>query len=178
MWIIFEMHHHSNEYFLRLNCVLWFTLKFVWHRGHIFVDTMSMIIFSCLNFVRLPQYNNVPKSWYHKVDTMKKTNFLWKGGLASCISGFIRPSKPIRGEYMNSQKTHKIKNLVLVAEAKNMIRINSGVIHVYTFFMPISKVFSFTPQGNMFIWKMRGYIKTNLSVIKRNNTIKFCQFQS
>ena len=57
----------------------------------------------------------------------------WNTSLARCISLFIHPSKPIRKTYPNQPKTHKIENLVLIAEDKNKIRINSGVSNVYTF---------------------------------------------
>ena len=92
-----------------------------------------MIIFLNLKSVRLPQYNNVLKSSYHKVDTMPKTLCFGKGGLASCIPWFIRPSKPIREKYKNCPKTHKLENLVLIAEEENKIQINSGVSNVHTF---------------------------------------------
>ena len=36
--------------------------RYVLHSGHIFVDTMSTIIFSCLGFLYLYQYNNVLRS--------------------------------------------------------------------------------------------------------------------
>ena len=64
---------------------------------------------------------------------MPKTLCFRKGDLASCISQFIHPSKLIREKYPSSLKSHKFKNLVLIAEAKNTICKNTGVINVYTF---------------------------------------------
>ena len=51
----------------------------------------------------------------------------------SCISPFIHPSKPIREKYQNRPKTHKLKNLVLIAEEEKATQRNSGVSNVYTF---------------------------------------------
>ena len=42
----------------------------------------------------------------------------------------------------------------------------------------ISKVLSFTPQSNIWIWQRRGKRKTSLSVMKRKNMMKFWQFQN
>ena len=64
---------------------------------------------------------------------MPNTLFLGKGGLVSCISRFIHPSKPIREKYTNLPKTHKLENLVLIAEDQNKIQRNSGVSNVHTF---------------------------------------------
>ena len=49
-----------------------------------------------------------------------------------CILRFIPQSKPRREKYPNSPKTHKLENLVLIAEDKK-IWINSGISNVYTF---------------------------------------------
>ena len=94
---------------------------------------MSKTIFSNFNFVRLPHYNNVLKSRYHKVGTMPKTLCFGKWGLASCISQLIHPSKPIRENYLNRPNTHKLEKLVLIAEDEKKIRRNSGVSNVYMF---------------------------------------------
>ena len=64
---------------------------------------------------------------------MSKLLCFGKGGLARCISRFIRPSKPIRKKYPNRSKTHEIENLVLIVDTKKTIQRNSGVINVYTF---------------------------------------------
>ena len=64
---------------------------------------------------------------------MSKTLCFGKGGLASCILWFISPSKPIREKYPNHPKTHKLENLLLVAEDENTIQINIGLSNVYTF---------------------------------------------
>ena len=45
----------------------------------------------------------------------------------------MHPSKPIRDKYPNCINYHKLDKLVFIAEAKNMIQINSGVSNVYTF---------------------------------------------
>ena len=92
LWICFERRHHSNKYILNLKFLHQFMYKYVPHSGYIFVYTISKIIFSCLKFLHLPQYNNVLQSWHHNVDTMKKSLFLGKGGIASWISRFIHPS--------------------------------------------------------------------------------------
>ena len=47
---------------------------------------------------------------------------------------YIHPSTPIREKYPNSPKTHKLENLVLIAEDEKKIRRNSGVSNVYTFY--------------------------------------------
>ena len=94
---------------------------------------MSTIIFSNLNFVHLPQYNNVIKIRYQKVDNTPKTLYFGKGGIAICILWFINRSKPLRENYPNRPKTHKLENLMLLAEDENKIRRNSGVSNVYTF---------------------------------------------
>ena len=64
---------------------------------------------------------------------MKKSPCFGKGGLASCIARSIHPSKPIREKYYNRLKSHKIENLVLIADAEKTIQRNSGVSNVYTF---------------------------------------------
>ena len=66
---------------------------------------------------------------------MPKTFFYGKGGIVRCISQFIHPSKPIKEKYLNCTNSHKFKNLVLIAKAKNTICINSGVSNVYTFLL-------------------------------------------
>ena len=83
---------------------------------------MSIILLIYFNFLRLPQYNNLLKGRYHKVETMPKTHFFGKGGLESCISRFIQPSKPIMENDPNHPKTHKLENLVLIAEYEKKIR--------------------------------------------------------
>ena len=50
----------------------------------------------------------------------------------SCISRYIQPNKPIREKYLNRPKTHKLENLVLIAEDEKKIWINSGVRNAYT----------------------------------------------
>ena len=94
---------------------------------------MLTIVSSFLNFVSLPWYNNLLKSCHQKVDTIKKYLCFGKGGLVNCISRFICPIKPIRNNDPNRPNYHKPENLVLIAEAENMIRINNGVINVYMF---------------------------------------------
>ena len=51
----------------------------------------------------------------------------------NCIPRSIRPSNLIREKYPNYLKSHKLENLVLIAEAEKTIWINSGVSNVYTF---------------------------------------------
>ena len=63
---------------------------------------------------------------------MTKILFGGKGGLVSCISPLVYPSKLIRGNHPNRPKMHKLEKLGLIAEYKK-IRRNSGVINVYTF---------------------------------------------
>ena len=72
-------------------------------------------------------------------------------GLASYISWFIQPGKPIRDKYSNRPKTHKLENLVLIAEDAKKIRRNSGVSNVYTFLHADFEGVEFTTQGDMFI---------------------------
>ena len=50
-----------------------------------------------------------------------------------CISRLVHPSKLIRENHPNRPKTQKLEKLALIAEYKNKIRRNSGVINVYTF---------------------------------------------
>ena len=88
---------------------------------------MSTIIISNLNFVHLLQYNNELKIRYHKVDNIPKIIYFGKGCLVSCISCFICPSKPIREKYPNLTKTHKLENLVSIAENENKIHRKSSV---------------------------------------------------
>ena len=64
---------------------------------------------------------------------MKKSLCFGEGGLASCTSWFIRPSKHIREKYLNCPKTHTIESFVLIAEAKNTIRRISSGSSVYRF---------------------------------------------
>ena len=64
---------------------------------------------------------------------MKKSLCFGKGGLANFISQFIHPSKPIRENYTNHQKTHKINNLTLMAQDEKGISRNSVVSSVCTF---------------------------------------------
>ena len=94
---------------------------------------MSTIIFYCLNFLHLPQYNTILKSGHHKVDTTKKSLCFGKGGIEICISWFIHPSNLIREKCTNLPKTHNLQNLVLIAEAEKKIRRNISVSNVYTF---------------------------------------------
>ena len=94
---------------------------------------MSTIIFLNFEFVRLLQYNNVPKSKYHKVDTIPKTICYGRRGIEICISCFIHPSKLIREKYLNRPNAHKLENFVLIAEYKNKIRRNRSVSNVYAF---------------------------------------------
>ena len=64
---------------------------------------------------------------------MLKTLCFGKGGLASCISRFIRAGKLIREKYTEFTKMHNLENLVLIAKDEKKIRINRGVSNVYTF---------------------------------------------
>ena len=50
-----------------------------------------------------------------------------------CISGLILLSKLIKEKYPNRPESHKLNNLVLIAEAGKMIRKNSCLSNVYTF---------------------------------------------
>ena len=61
---------------------------------------------------------------------MPKTLCFGNMSLAIYILRFIKPSKPIREKYPNHLKTHKLENLVLLAEDEKRIRRNSGVINV------------------------------------------------
>ena len=107
-WIIFEMCHHSNEWIFALGFLMSIYVEIsteqrayiCWHRVN---NT-----FSHFKFVCLPQYNNVLKSLHHKVDTMPKSLLGGGGDIASCISLFVFPSKPIRDNYTNRPKTHNI----------------------------------------------------------------------
>ena len=63
---------------------------------------------------------------------MSKTLLGGKWGLMSCISWFNRPIKPIRGKYIILTKTHRVENLVLIAEDEKKIQRNSGESIVYT----------------------------------------------
>ena len=103
-----------------------------------------------MKFVRLPKYNNVLKSRYHKVDTMPKTFCFGKGGLATCISRFSCPSKPIRDKYQSRTKTHTLENLVLIADDEKKIQRNSGVSNVYTF--------SYADFEDVEFYAARGYV--------------------
>ena len=78
-----------------------FTYNNLPRRGHEFVDTMSTIIFSCLNVVRLLKYINVLHSIHQKVDTVSNMTCFGKGGVAGYISKFINMRKLIRDEYQN-----------------------------------------------------------------------------
>ena len=64
---------------------------------------------------------------------MPKTLCFGEGVLVSCISHIIHPIKLIREKYLNCSKKYNLKNLVLIAEDENKIRINSGVSNVYRF---------------------------------------------
>ena len=64
---------------------------------------------------------------------MPKTLCFGKGGITSYISRFIHPSRPIKEKYPNRPKTHKIENLVWIAEEKNKTGRNSSVSNVYMF---------------------------------------------
>ena len=104
---------------------------------------------------------------------MPKTLCFGKGGLASCISQFIHPIKPMREKYPNRPKTHKLTNLVLIAEDEKKIQRNIGVSNVYTFSYADFEGVEFTPQGDMFIRQIRKERKTSFSVMKMKKTIKF-----
>ena len=132
LWF-FLMCHQSNEYIFAFKFCRQFTYKWVSHRGNIFVDTKSTIRFSCLDFVRIPQYNNVLNILNNKINSILKILCFGKGGLASCASLFIWKSKPIREKYPNHPNTHKLDNLMLVAEVEKEIWINIGLSKVYTF---------------------------------------------
>jgi hypothetical protein len=43
------------------------------------------------------------------------------GGVGSCISRFIHPSKPIRDKYLNRPKGHKLENLTIIAEGNTAL---------------------------------------------------------
>ena len=64
---------------------------------------------------------------------MPKTILFRKRGLAICISWFIHPSKPIKEKYPKITKTHKLDNLVLIAEAEKTINRNIGGNNVCKF---------------------------------------------
>ena len=96
---------------------------------------MSRILFYCLKYLCIPQYNNVLQSWHCKFDTIPNTLCFGKGFLQRCISHFIHPIRPIREKYMNCPKSHKFDDLVLIVGSKHIIqRIsrNSGVSNAYT----------------------------------------------
>ena len=101
--------------------------------GHVFVDTVSAIIFPNFKFLCLPQNKNVLKRRYQKVETMQNTLFGWKTGIKSCISWFIHTSKPIRKKYPNYPKMHNLEKVLLISEDENKIWRNSGISNVYTF---------------------------------------------
>ena len=69
--------------------------------------------------------------------------FFGKGGISTCISRFTQPSKLIREKHPNRPTTHKLDNLVLIAEEKNKIWRNSGVSNVYIFSHANFKVVEF-----------------------------------
>ena len=81
---------------------------------------------------------------------MKKSLCSGKGSLASCISRFINLSRPIIEKYPNPPKEHNLENLVLIAEAKNTIQINSGVNNVHKFLHADFKGVKF--------YSVRGYV--------------------
>ena len=64
---------------------------------------------------------------------MKKSIRFGEGGLVRCISWLVHPIKPIRSNYPNLLKSHKLDDLVLILESENTIQINSAVSNVYMF---------------------------------------------
>ena len=69
---------------------------------------------------------------------------------------FHSPKKPIRENYPNRPKTHKLKNLALIAQAKKTIRINNGVSSVYTFLHAYFEGVDFYAAMQYFILKKDG----------------------
>jgi hypothetical protein len=55
------------------------------------------------------------------------------GGVGSCISRFIHPSKPIRDKYVNRPKGHKLENLTVIAEGLKTVRRGGGPTNVFIF---------------------------------------------
>ena len=82
---------------------------------------------------------------------MKKSLCFGKDGLVICLSWLIHQNKPIRRKHHSLPKSHKPKNLVLIAEAEKRIRRNSGVISVDTFLHADFEGVEFIPQGDMCI---------------------------
>ena len=66
-----------------------------------------------------------------KTLTPCQRHFVFRRGLAICISRFICLDKTIRYKYKNRLKSRKFENLVFIAEAENIIRKKSGVSNVY-----------------------------------------------
>ena len=64
---------------------------------------------------------------------MSKTPCFGNGSLARFISQLIHPSEPIREKYPTCPNTHKIENLVLIAEEEKKFQRNSGVSNLYMF---------------------------------------------
>ena len=56
-----------------------------------------------------------------------------RGILRIYISQITSPINPIREKYPNHPKSHKLKNLVFIAESENTIWRNSDVSNFYTF---------------------------------------------
>ena len=69
----------------------------------------------------------------------------------SFISRLIYPSKLIREKYPNLPKTHKLENLVLIAESENKRMRNISVRIIYTYLHAYFGAVEFTPQGDMLI---------------------------
>ena len=63
---------------------------------------------------------------------------------------------------MNCLKSHNLDNLVLIVEAKNMMRINIGVINIYTFLHAYFEGVGFYTARKYFHLKIREGIKTSL----------------
>jgi hypothetical protein len=55
------------------------------------------------------------------------------GGVATCISRFVHPSKPIRDKYLNREKGHKLDNLKIIALQEKVIRRGAPAAKVYIF---------------------------------------------
>ena len=55
------------------------------------------------------------------------------GGVVSCMSRFIHPSKPICETYPYRPKAHKLEYLILIEESEISIRRGGGLAKVYKF---------------------------------------------
>ena len=87
-------------------------------------------------------------SSHHLFERMAPDLFAGVGAVASVMSKFVHPSKPIHNNYLYRPKKHKLGGVVLVEEDKKVVRRGAYAITVLSSPMPVFLTKKYMPPSN------------------------------